>query len=90
MVLNALSFSGRALYVMPNDVHNKPIELLIGSSLQVEDFNDDTLAAVRMSRRAEKRWRGWCAIISAVDALCCVAGKAFALAGAERTARRGW
>ncbi len=43
MVLNALGFSGRALYLMPDYLRNKPIDLLIGPGLQAEDFNDDTL-----------------------------------------------
>ena len=43
MVLNALGFSGRALYLMPEYMHNKPIDVLIGEGLKAEDFNDDTL-----------------------------------------------
>ena len=43
MVLNALGFSGRALYLMPDFLHNKPVDLLIGPGLSAEDFNDDTL-----------------------------------------------
>jgi transposase len=43
MVMNALGFSSRALYMMPDYLHNKPVELLIGPGLSAEDFNDDTL-----------------------------------------------
>lgn len=43
MVLNALGFSSRALYLMPQYMVNKPVELLIAAGLQAEDFNDDTL-----------------------------------------------
>lgn len=43
MVLNALGFVGRALYLMPNYLHNKPVDLLIAPELMAEDFNDDTL-----------------------------------------------
>jgi transposase len=43
MVLNVLGFSGRALYLMPQYLHNKPVDLLIGPGLAAEDFNDDTL-----------------------------------------------
>jgi transposase len=43
LVLNALGFSGRALYLMPDYLHNKPVDLLIGPGLSAEDFNDDTL-----------------------------------------------
>ena len=43
MVLNALGLSGRALYLMPEYMKNKPIELLVGEGLEAEDFNDDTL-----------------------------------------------
>ena len=43
MVLNALGFSSRALYLMPDYLHNKPVDLLIGPGLTAEDFNDDSL-----------------------------------------------
>ncbi len=43
MILNALGFSSRALYLMPDYLHNKPVELLIGPGLVAEDFNDDSL-----------------------------------------------
>lgn len=43
MVLNALGFSGRALYLMPDYLRNKPVDLLIRSDLIADDFNDDTL-----------------------------------------------
>lgn len=43
MVLNALGFSSRALYLMPNYLHNKPVDLLIGPGFVAEDFNDDSL-----------------------------------------------
>ena len=43
MILNALGFVGRAMYLMPDYLHNKPVDLLVDSSLTAEDFNDDTL-----------------------------------------------
>ncbi len=43
MVLNAMGLTGRALYLMPEYMENKPVDLLIGPGLQAEDFNDDTL-----------------------------------------------
>lgn len=43
MVLNALGFSVRALYLMPDYLRNKPIDLLITPSLSADDFNDNTL-----------------------------------------------
>jgi transposase len=43
MVLNALGFVGRALYLMPDYLHNKPVDLLIDPDLTADDFNDDTL-----------------------------------------------
>lgn len=43
MVLNALGLSGRALYLMPEYMKNKPVELLVGEGVQAKDFNDDTL-----------------------------------------------
>ena len=43
MVLNALGFSSRALYLVPDYLHNKPVDLLIDAGLSAEDFNDDSL-----------------------------------------------
>ena len=43
MVLNALGFTSRALYLMPDYLQNKPVDLLIDSELKAEDFNDDSL-----------------------------------------------
>jgi transposase len=43
LILNALGFVGRALYLMPDYLHNKPVDLLIDTDLTAEDFNDDTL-----------------------------------------------
>ena len=43
MMQNALGFSSRALYLMPDYLHNKPVDLLIRADLTANDFNDDTL-----------------------------------------------
>lgn len=43
MVLNALGLTGRALYLMPEYLANKPIDVLIREGLEAEDFNDDSL-----------------------------------------------
>jgi transposase len=43
MVLNALGLTGRALYLMPEYMQNKPVEQLVGEGLVADDFNDDTL-----------------------------------------------
>ena len=43
MVLNALGLTGRALYLMPEYMSNKPVDLLLGEGLVASDFNDDTL-----------------------------------------------
>jgi hypothetical protein len=43
MILNALGFSSRALYLMPDYLRNKPIDLLIAPGLSADDFTDDTL-----------------------------------------------
>lgn len=43
IILNALGFVGRALYLMPEYLRNKPVDLLIDPELASEDFNDDTL-----------------------------------------------
>ena len=42
-MLNALGFVGRALYLMPDYMNNKPVDLLIDPALTADDFNDDTL-----------------------------------------------
>jgi transposase len=44
MILNALGFVGRALYLTPEYLDNKPVDLLIGPEMSAGDFNDDTLA----------------------------------------------
>ena len=43
MVLNALGFVGRALYLTPEFFQNKPVDILIREGLEAEDINDDTL-----------------------------------------------
>jgi transposase len=43
MVVNALGFVGRALYLTPEFFRNKPMDLLIREGLKAEDLNDDTL-----------------------------------------------
>lgn len=43
MVLNALGFVGRPLYLTPEFFSNKPVDLLIREGLTSEDFNDDSL-----------------------------------------------
>jgi len=43
MVLNALGFSSRALYLVPDYWKNKPVEILVGEELKAEDLNDDSL-----------------------------------------------
>lgn len=43
MVLNALGFTSRALYLTPAYFANKPVALLIREGLTAEDFNDDSL-----------------------------------------------
>jgi len=43
MILNALGFVGRALYLMPDFLQNKPVDVLIDPDLTADDFNDDTL-----------------------------------------------
>jgi transposase len=43
MVLNGLGFSSRAMYLTPQYMNNKPVELLLEAGLAAEDFNDDSL-----------------------------------------------
>lgn len=43
MILNALGFSNRALYLTPTFYASKPVELLLGKGIQADDLNDDSL-----------------------------------------------
>lgn len=43
MVLNGLGFVSRPLYLAPEFMAGKPIDILIGEGLTAEDFNDDCL-----------------------------------------------
>ena len=43
MVLNALGFVDRPLYLFPEFMATKPVEILIMEGLKAEDFNDDVL-----------------------------------------------
>ena len=43
MILNGLGFSNRTLYLFPQFLENKPINLLISPELEAIDFSDDTL-----------------------------------------------
>ena len=52
MVLNALGFVGRPLYLFPEFMETKPAEILIRDGLKAEDFNDDVLG-----RTLEKLYR---------------------------------
>ena len=38
MVLNALGFSSRAMYLVPEYMENKPVELLIGEGMKAEGY----------------------------------------------------
>ena len=43
MVINALGFVGRPLYLTPEFFDNKPVDRLIRAGLEAEDLNDDSL-----------------------------------------------
>jgi len=43
MVLNTLGFVDRPLYLFPEFMATKPVELLIREGLKADDFNDDVL-----------------------------------------------
>lgn len=43
MVINGLGFVNRPLYLTPEFMKNKPMELFFRNDLKPEDFNDDTL-----------------------------------------------
>ena len=42
MILNALGFVSRVLYMVPDYLRNKTIDLLIDPDFSAEDFNDDS------------------------------------------------
>jgi transposase len=46
MVLNGLGFVSRPLYLAPEFMAGKPVDVLIGEGLTAEDFNDDCLGRV--------------------------------------------
>jgi transposase len=43
MILNALGFSGHALYLTPRFYKSRPVEVLVGSGLKASDLNDSSL-----------------------------------------------
>ena len=43
MILNALGFSGRALYLTPRFYKNRPVEVLVGRGLRAEHLHDCSL-----------------------------------------------
>lgn len=43
MILNALGFSGRALYLTPRFYKNRPVDVLIGEGLSADHLNDASL-----------------------------------------------
>jgi len=57
MVLNALGFVDRPLYMPPEFLATKPVELLIGEGLKAECFNDDVLGE-GLGETIPSRFRG--------------------------------
>ena len=43
LILNALGFTSRAMYLVPDYMKTRPVDLLVGEGLNAEDLNDDTL-----------------------------------------------
>lgn len=43
MVVNALGFTSRAMYLVPDYMKNRPVEMLVGDGITAADLNDDTL-----------------------------------------------
>jgi len=43
IILNALGFSGRAMYLHPEYYRKRPVERLVGEGIEPEDLNDDSL-----------------------------------------------
>jgi transposase len=45
IILNALGFSGRAMYLHPEYYQRRPLELLVGEGIEPEDLNEDCLGS---------------------------------------------
>src|SRR3989304_9365789 len=45
IILNAVGFSGRAMYLPPDYYRKRPVELLVGEGIEPEDLNDDCLGS---------------------------------------------
>ena len=73
MILNALGFVGRPLYLTPEFFSNKPVNLLIHPQMQASDFNDDSLGRA-LDALYEK---------GVTEAFATVASKALATYGVE-------
>lgn len=43
MILNAMGFSNRALYLTPDFYNTRPVDILLGDGIQAEDLHDDSL-----------------------------------------------
>jgi transposase len=43
MILNALGFTGRALYLTPEFYRTRPVDVLLGEGVRAEDLHDDCL-----------------------------------------------
>ncbi len=43
MILNALGFTGRALYLTPEFYRTRPVDVLLGEGIRAEDLHDDCL-----------------------------------------------
>lgn len=43
MILNALGFTGRALYLTPEFYRTRPVDVLLGEGIRAEDLHDDSL-----------------------------------------------
>ena len=51
MVLNALGFVDRPLYLFPEFMGTKPVEIVIREGLKAEDFNDDVQGRTLVSQK---------------------------------------
>ncbi len=46
MVVNTLGFTSRAMYLVPDYMKNRPVEMLIGDGITAADLNDDRWGGV--------------------------------------------
>ncbi len=58
MIVNALGFTGRALYLTPLFMDHKPVDVLIGEGVRAEDLHDEMIGKVIIRLQANRQQGG--------------------------------